>query len=323
MTTEIAKPAEFAAQLDEVERRLREVLTDTRNPFVTEAATHLIEAGGKRLRPLLVLLGSSFGKRESDQVVTAAVIAELVHVGTLYHDDVMDEAKLRHGVETANTRWSNTIAVLLGDYLLARAAGLGATLGDKAMRLQVQTLSRLVKGQIDETVGATGDTDAIEHCLRVMADKSASLISMAVVLGATVSEAEPYVVDLLGQYGELLGVAFQITDDLLDISAQATELGKEPGTDLREGIVTLPVLYALAEPGADRLRELVESGAVREPLARAESLTLLRESPGLDRARQEALRRVGLARDLLFELPDVPARASLAELCDFVLDRVC
>jgi heptaprenyl diphosphate synthase len=313
-----AHDASLAAQLDEVERRLRATLANPRDAFISKAATHLIDAGGKRFRPLMVLLGASFGSL-NDRVLDAAVVTELVHVGTLYHDDVMDEARIRHGVASANVRWNNTVAVLLGDYLLAKAAEISSRLGEEVMQLQVRTLNRLVTGQIAETVGPREGVDRIGHCLRVMADKSASLISMAAKLGAMMAGADPRVAETLEQFGELLGIAFQISDDVLDIAADATNLGKAPGTDLREGIVTLPVLHAMADN--PRLAEIVHAGPVTDDNERAEALELLRTSPGLDRARQDAVRYAERAKSLLHDLPALPARAALAALCDFVTGR--
>jgi heptaprenyl diphosphate synthase len=310
--------ASLRTDLDLVEGRLRETLRDPEAQFMSTAATHLIDAGGKRFRPMMVLLGAQFGE-QCDEVLDAAVVSELVHVATLYHDDVMDEAPIRHGVVTANARWSNTTAVLLGDYLLAKAAELGAGLGTDALRLQVQTLRRLVRGQIEETVGVRPGVDRAGHCLRVMSDKSASLISMAVRMGAMVSGADRLVSSSLEKYGELLGVAFQISDDVLDISATAQELGKQPGTDLREGIVTLPVVFAVEhEPN---LAELLMSGPIADDVARAEALAVLRTSPGLDHARAEAVRHAERAKEMLYDVPDIPARAALAALCDFVTSR--
>jgi heptaprenyl diphosphate synthase len=245
-------------------------------------------------------------------------LSELVHVATLYHDDVMDEAPIRHGVVTANTRWNNTIAVLLGDYLLAKAAELGADLGDAALRLQVRTLGRLVRGQIAESVGPRPGVDPVGHCLRVMSDKSASLIAMSIRLGAMVSEADPAVMSALDRYGELLGMAFQISDDILDISATEAELGKMPGTDLREGIITLPVYYAIEH--TPRIADLVAE-PITDEAARADVLALLRSSPGLDRARAEAKLHAQRAKDMLYGLPSTPAREALAALCDFVTTR--
>ncbi|MEV4311273.1 polyprenyl synthetase family protein [Actinocrispum sp. NPDC049592] len=313
-----AAGVDLRAELDQVEHGLRATLRDPENPFLSKAATHLIEAGGKRFRPLMVLLGACFGT-DRTSVVDAAQLAELVHVATLYHDDVMDEAPVRHGVVSANTRWNNTIAILLGDYLLARAAALAATLGDEAVRLQARTFARLVRGQIDETVGPGKGVDRIGHCLRVMADKSSSLISMAVRLGATVSGAPGQVADALALYGELLGISFQISDDVLDICASEHLLGKQPGTDLREGIVTLPVLYAVEDNPT--LAEIVLSGPLTDERTRSHAIALLRESPGLQRAQREACQHAERAKELLYDLPDIPAKTALINLGDFAAGR--
>jgi heptaprenyl diphosphate synthase len=310
-------------RLSEVEDRLRDVLRDAQNRFVAVGTTHLIEAGGKRVRPLLTLLGAQFGEPDRPKVIDAAVITELVHVGTLHHDDVMDEALVRHGVATANALWGNSLAVLLGDLLLARAAELGAELGTGALRLQACTLARLVRGQLLEAVRAPRGADPMAHCLAVMADKSASLIAMAVQLGAQVSGADHATCAALARYGEYLGIAFQIADDVLDIRSPSTESGKTPGTDLREGVVTVPVLHALAEdgPDADRLREILSTGAVTDPDLHAEALELLRRSPGMVLARADARRYAEDARAELADLPPLRARAVLEGLCDFVRDR--
>jgi heptaprenyl diphosphate synthase len=299
--------------LSEVEERLREVLDEH------AGATHLIDAGGKRLRPMLVILGAEFGPRR-DKVVDAAVLTELVHVGTLHHDDVMDQAPVRHGVPTANVLWGNSRAILLGDLMLARAAELGADLGLPALRLQTTTLARLVRGQLMETVRPK-TADPMAFCLEVMADKSASLFAMAAELGALVAEAPQAVRTALHTYGEHLGIAFQLVDDVLDIVGGPS--GKTPGTDLRAGVVTVPVLHALAagDATADRLRVLLVTGTVTDPDLHAEALALLRNGPGPERTLGDAREHAILARAALSELPSVEARGTLESLCDAVLDR--
>ena len=299
--------------LSEVEDRLREVLVDHPD------ATHLIDAGGKRMRPLLTLLGAEFGPCQ-EKVVDAAVLAELIHVGTLHHDDVMDNAPVRHGVPTANALWGNNRAVLLGDLMLARAAELGAELGMAALRLQTTTLARLVRGQLMETVRPK-TADPMAFCLEVMADKSASLFAMAVELGARVAEAPEEVCAALRSYGEHLGIAFQLVDDVLDIVGGSS--GKTPGTDLRAGVVTVPVLHALAagDAAADRLRVLLVAGAVTDPDLLAEALELLRDGPGPALTLADARRHAELAREALAPLAPVPARTTLDGLCDVVLER--
>lgn len=325
----IERHAEFAAGLRaglaRVEERLQEVLRSPGHPELTDAATHLVRAGGKRLRPLMALTAAAFGDGRGD-AISAATLVELVHVATLYHDDVMDEAPMRHGVTSANSLWGNKKAVLIGDYVLACAAQVGAGLGDYALRSQAKTFGRLVRGQFLETTGPfedCGRNAPYEHHSQVMADKSASLIAMAGRLGAQVSGADERTVETLGQYGELIGVAFQISDDVLDISASTTDLGKSAGTDLREGVVTLPMLHALDDegPGAARLREIIGHGPVIDPVVRQEALGLLRESAGVVRALAEAHGYAAKARDLALGLPDRPARALLVGLSAFVVDR--
>lgn len=300
-------------QLSEVELRLRELLAEHPD------ATHLIAAGGKRLRPLLVLLGAEFGPRR-ERTVDAAALTELIHVGTLHHDDVMDNAPARHGVATANTLWGNHRAVLLGDLMLARAAELGTELGMPALRLQTTTLARLVRGQLMETMRPK-TADPMAFCLEVMADKSASLFAMAAELGALVAEAPPAVCAALHTYGEHLGIAFQLVDDVLDIVG--AESGKTPGTDLREGVVTVPVLHAMAagDTAAKRLRVLLVAGAVTDPELHAEALALLRDGPGPALTCADARRHAESARSALSPLPANQARQTLEDLCERVLDR--
>jgi heptaprenyl diphosphate synthase len=294
------------------------------DPLVNEAAQHLLVAGGKRFRPLLVALGGHLGDPAAPQLVPAAVVVELTHLATLYHDDVMDEAAVRRGAPSANARWSNSVAILVGDYLFARAADIAADLGTEAVRIQARTFARLVQGQIAETVGPR-DTDRVAHYLRVVADKTASLIATSARFGGMFGGAEPAVVAALAQFGETIGVAFQLSDDLLDIASESTESGKTPGTDLREGVPTLPVLYALAATDADaasvRLREILAAGPVTDQARLTEALGLLRESAALKRARETVRWYAERARSQLAPLPDVPARRALAALCDGIVDR--
>jgi heptaprenyl diphosphate synthase len=314
--------ASVQATLAETERLLRDGVTSA-DPLITQAARHLSAAGGKRFRPLLVALGGHFGDPRAPQLPLAAAVVELTHLGTLYHDDVMDEAPVRRGAPSANARWSNSVAILVGDYLFARAADLAADLGVEAVRIQARTFARLVHGQIAETVGPRG-TDGVTHYLRVVADKTAALISTAARFGGMFGGAGP-VTEALARFGEAVGVAFQLSDDVLDIASETTESGKTPGTDLREGVPTLPVLYALAagdaHAGSVRLREILAAGAVTDEGRVSEALELLRESTALKRARETVRRQAEEARQQLAPLPDGPARRALASLCDTVVDR--
>ena len=224
---------ELIAGLDQVEALLSSHIQGD-YPLLIETSRHLVEAGGKRFRPLITLLASHFGKGQSDQVIAAAVVCELTHVATLYHDDVMDEAKLRRGVTSANSRWSNTVAILTGDYLFSKASDLLADLGPEAVRLQAKTFERLVIGQIQETQGAKTGVEALNHYLQVVSDKTGSLIATSARFGAMLSGADREIVETLTKFGEKIGIAFQLADDVIDISSDASQSGKVPGTDLKE-----------------------------------------------------------------------------------------
>ena len=295
-------------------------------PFITVTAQHLVEAGGKRFRPLLVLLAAQFGDPNAPGVVPAAVVVELTHLATLYHDDVMDEAPVRRGAPSANARWDNSVAILTGDYLFSRASQVLADLGPAAVRVQAEAFERLVTGQILETAGPRPGDDPVQHYLDVISGKTGSLIAVAGRMGAMLAGADERVVEILTEYGERIGTAFQLADDVLDITSDGRESGKTPGTDLREGVPTLPVLLLRALPAdpadaADsRLRELLD-GDLSDDTLHAEALRLLRRHPALQRARRETLRYAEEARDLLTQLPQCPARSALESLCDAVAVR--
>ena len=290
--------------------------------FVGQASRHLVEAGGKRFRPLLTLLAAQFGDPAASGVIPAAVVVELTHLATLYHDDVMDEADLRRGAPSANSRWDNSVAILTGDFLFARASDLLADLGPEAVRIQARTFERLVTGQIRETVGPGPDADPVEHYLSVLTDKTGSLVATAARFGAMFAGVGEPLRTGLTSYGEAIGIAFQISDDLLDIASEQAISGKAPGTDLREGIPTLPILLARAgrDPSESRLRELL-AGPLTEPQAHAEALTLLRGSEGMARARSMLAGYVERAKLTLEPLPAGPVRDALGSLCDVMLQR--
>src|SRR3712207_1100708 len=290
--------------------------------FIREAAGHLMAAGGKRFRPMLALLAAELGDRFAPGVTEAAVVCELTHLATLYHDDVMDEAVVRRGAPSANSRWGNSIAILTGDLLFARASDLLADLGPEAVRIQARTFERLVTGQIRETVGPEPGTDRVAHYLEVLADKTGSLVATSARFGASFAGVEEPLVAALTAFGEEVGVAFQLSDDLLDIVSESGTSGKLPGTDLREGIATLPVLFVLAgdDPAEARLRELV-ARPVTDDAEHAEALELLRSSASLARA-DEVLQ--GYAERARARLADVPAgdvRDALSALCAYVATR--
>ena len=307
-------------QLEQIEAALLRA-AEADSPMVTEAAQHIIAAGGKRFRPLLVVLGSHIGPyADPDDVVRAAVVVELTHVGSLYHDDVMDEAELRRGSDSANARWGNTVAILVGDLLFARASDTVAELGPEFVRLQARTFSRLVQGQIAETVGPADGEDPLDHYLQVVADKTGSLIATSALFGAKLSGATADEQEVMAEFGEQIGVVFQLSDDIIDITSDVT--GKTPGTDLREGIPTLPTLLARksTDPADARLLELLDSD-LHDDDALAEVLELLRRHCSIDQARAEVRRRAEAARALLEPLPSGPARDALEALCSTVVTR--
>lgn len=320
-----ALETDVQAGLAAVEAGLLEA-TKSEVPFITEAAQHLVRAGGKRFRPLLVMLASRFGDPYAPGIVPSAVVVELTHLATLYHDDVMDEADVRRGVESSNARWGNSVAVLTGDFLFARASHILADLGPEAVRVQAEAFERLVTGQILETAGPRNGRDPVEHYLDVIAGKTGSLIAVSGRFGAMMSGADESVVDILTQYGERLGTAFQLADDVLDIASDSHESGKTPGTDLREGIPTLPVLRLreMAAQGGDPADvELVRllDGDLTDDARHAEVLARLRVHPALEQARRDTVRYAEEARATLAPLPDCFAKSALVELCDAVVHR--
>jgi heptaprenyl diphosphate synthase len=291
-------------------------------PDIDVRSRYLVKAGGKRFRPLLTMLAAQFGDPTRTEVTTAAAACELTHIATLYHDDVMDEATVRRNVVSANVRYGNSVAVLCGDLLFTAAAQLMATLGLRAVKLQTETAHRLVMGQTLETVGPRPDDDPVEHYLAVIRDKTGSLTAACAGLGAMTAGCPDWMVDTLLRYGELVGVAFQISDDLLDITEPQGRTGKAPGTDLREGVETLPVLHVRANPRPEdaRLLELLD-GDLTDPAALREALELLRVHPALELARADLRRYVEETRACLPALPEVPARGALELLADVVGNR--
>jgi heptaprenyl diphosphate synthase len=337
-----ALAADIADGLVGVEKVLAEAAV-TEEALLTEASRHLIDAGGKRFRATLVLLAAHFGDSRDERIVPAAAAIELTHLATLFHDDVMDEASIRRGLQSANSRWSNTIAILTGDFLFARASSILAELGAEAIRIQAETFTRLVSGQVAETLGPRPGQDPLVHYLRVVEDKTASLIATAGRFGAMFANAPADVVARITAASHALGVAFQLSDDILDVTSESAQSGKAPGTDLREGVRSLPVLHDLApsEPGSPgfgsptsgspgagapaagdaRLRELLSRGGLTDDSEHAEALALLRAHPAMDAARADLRRWSDAARSEIAGLPDVPARRAFEIMCDFVMER--
>ena len=316
-----ALEAQLISQMAEVEALLRSH-TRSEYPFVDETAHHLVAAGGKRLRPLLTLLTAQYGDPTRDGIIAAAVACEITHLATLYHDDVMDEAPLRRGVESANIRWGNTIAILTGDFLFAKSSDLLADLGPAAVRLQARTFERLVIGQIMETQGPNPGQDPLEHYLKVVADKTGSLISASARYGGMVSGATADITDTVTVFGEKIGVAFQLADDIIDIASESNQSGKTPGTDLREGVPTLVTLNVMksSDPADSDLKRLLAAPIEDEPTVQ-QVLIALRTHKALDESREQLNQIAKQARGALGPLPINDATGALMSLCDAVIDR--
>jgi heptaprenyl diphosphate synthase len=306
--------------LDEVESLLSSHIQGE-YPLVVETSRHLVEAGGKRFRPLITLISSHFGNGQSQEVIAAAVVCELTHVATLYHDDVMDEAPLRRGVESANNRWGNTVAILTGDYLFSKASDLLADLGPEAVRLQAKTFERLVIGQIQETQGPRDGGDALAHYLQVVADKTGSLIATSARFGALLSGADKSIVETLTKFGEKIGIAFQLADDVIDIASDSSQSGKTPGTDLKEGVPTLVTLQIMKSdrPEDQELKALLSAPMDDATVARV--IPQLRQHQALKDAKKYLHALADESKALLSTLPTGPARSALENLCVAIVDR--
>jgi len=291
-------------------------------PLVEETSRHLVAAGGKRLRPLLTLLASHYGDKNRFGVIESAVVCELTHVATLYHDDVMDEASLRRGVESANHRWGNTVAILTGDYLFAKVSALLADIGPEAVRLQSSTFERLVIGQIMETQGPQNGEEPLAHYLQVVADKTGSLIAASARFGAMVSGAPDEIKETLTVFGEKIGVSFQLADDVIDIASESHQSGKTPGTDLREGVPTLVTLNVMKSTRAeDRELKSLLAAPIKDEAIVAQVLRELRIHPALEESREQLQQIARDARTALGPLPANDVTGALFSLCDAIIDR--
>ena len=295
---------------------------------------YLLEAGGKRVRPLLTLLSAQLGTGNSERVFAAAKAIEITHLASLYHDDVMDESTMRRGVPTAQAVWGNSVAILTGDLLFARASKLVANLGERAIRLQADTFERLCLGQLHETIGPRDGEDEIAHYLQVLADKTGSLIAAAAAIGVITAEATEQYYTPVVNFGEKIGVAFQLIDDIIDLAESGEETGKVPGTDLRAGVSTLPLLYlrqlALTDTAAAALlarieRDVAATGEGRSDAAADADLDAaiaeLRDHEVTARTRAEAQRWAREAVAALAPLPDGPVKKSLTRFADTVIER--
>ena len=291
-------------------------------PLVEETSQHLVAAGGKRLRPILTLLASHYGDKNRFGIIESAVVCELTDVATLYHDDVMDEATLRRSVESANHRWGNNVAILTGDYLFAKVSALLADIGPEAVRLQAATFERLVIGQIMETQGPQNGEDPLAHYLQVVADKTGSLIAASARFGAMVSGAPTDIKETLTVFGEKIGVAFQLADDVIDIASDSHQSGKTPGTDLREGVPTLVTLNVMRSTRTeDRELKKLLSTPIKDETTIAQVLRELRVHPALDESREQLQQIARDARTALGPLPVNDVTGALFSLCDAIVDR--
>jgi heptaprenyl diphosphate synthase len=315
--------AKLEAGLEKVEEQLVAAVAHT-DPIAKVTTRHLIDAGGKRIRPTLVLLCAQLGEGTADEVIQSAVVVELTHIGTLYHDDVMDNAPKRRGVDSAHEIWGNNVAILTGDLLFARASQVVSKLGQKALTLQADTFERLCLGQLNETVGPAEGQDVIEHYLSVLSDKTGSLISASAELGVLFSGADQAFREPVRKYGEAIGVAFQLIDDVIDIHSDGKTSGKTPGTDLRAGVPTLPVLYlrqdAQHDPVSAALVEIIDGG-LEDDAALNDVLEQMRKHPATERAFQEAKRWADQAIAALQELPVGSVREALTNFADAVIER--
>lgn len=316
--------ASLSVGLNEVEERLHASVAQA-DQIADTASRHLMQAGGKRVRPMLTLLAGHFGDPSREQVLQAAVAVELTHLATLYHDDVMDSAPTRRGAPAAHAVWGNSVAIITGDLLFARASRLVADLGPQAVRIQAETFERLCLGQLHETVGPQDGADPVAHYLGVLADKTGSLIATSARYGAMFSGGPTQYVDVLAAYGERVGVAFQLADDVIDLATETEVSGKTPGTDLREAVATMPVLLArqaaaAGDREAARLVELVD-GDLSSDEALATAVAAIRDHPVTDATRRLARSWAEDAVQAIAAIPPGPVKEALVGFAGHVADR--
>ena len=312
-------------RLGTIEERLRGAVASS-DDMMRWTARHLMDAGGKRVRPMLVLLAASLGDADADGVQDAAVLVELTHLASLYHDDVMDSAPTRRGTDSAHALWGNNVAILTGDFLFARASALSASIGPEAVRQHSETFERLCLGQLHETVGPSAQDDPFEHYISVLSDKTASLLALAGDLGASLSGAPEGSGDIMRRYGEKVGVAFQLADDVLDLESDAATSGKTPGIDLREGVPTMPTLLvrrraaATQDPHSLEIVRLLD-GDLSDDAVLGKLVELLRADEALEETRQLAQRTADEAVAILAELPEGPVRDALQTFTRSLVER--
>ena len=284
----------------------------TPDAYLTEIASHLLLAGGKRLRPMFSVVASQVaGGPTTEEAIQGGISCELVHLGSLYHDDVMDESPTRRGVETVNAKWGNLQAILAGDFLLARASEIAASLGTEVAALLARTIGRLCEGQIEELRHTYNVARPLESYLSSISGKTASLYSTAARIGGLVSKFDRGIVNALTAYGEAFGMVFQIVDDVLDLSATDAQLGKPSGHDMVEGVYTLPVLFTLANGGvpASELADVL--GKPLNVAERDKALSIVRSNGGIEAAIELAEMYVEAAEEACQDLPNTAATVAL------------
>jgi len=322
--------ADIESGLEAVEAGLLEQMTFA-DGLADVTSRYLLEAGGKRVRPVLTLLTAQLGEGNNREVIQAAQAVEITHLASLYHDDVMDEAQMRRGVPSAQTVWGNSVAIITGDLLFARASRLVADLGERALTLQSDTFERLCLGQLHETIGPRDDEDPIEHYLQVLADKTGSLIATAAEVGVIFSNADTEYIQPLRTFGEKVGVAFQLIDDIIDLSSEVEATGKQAGTDLRSGVSTLPLLYLRRAAATDSDAEELLTRLERELQAEfygqgneaelAAAIAHLRAHPVTEQTLEEARRWARDAVDALEPLPEGPVKKALSRFAQTIVER--
>lgn len=309
-------------RLGTVEERLLQASTAD-DPYLTKISQHLLIAGGKRFRPLLALLAAEFGHPDDHRPVEAGVAVELIHLGSLYHDDVIDEADTRRGAASANTNWTNTVAILAGDFLMARASEVAAThLSQESVRLLAATYAELVEGQTRELQLTDDLTHSLDDYEQVIAGKTASLIRTSARLGAMAADADTATVDALSTWAWEVGMVFQIADDALDLVADEETIGKPAGSDIREGTFTGPVLRAVAGPNGERVKELLGQERPYTHETVAEVIAIVRQGGHIDAALAKAMVRLDVADSALSALPESKPKDILENLGAYLVERV-
>ncbi|KRW93508.1 polyprenyl synthetase family protein [Paracoccus sp. MKU1] len=330
MNENVSKPldrlsAELAGDMDRVNALICERMASRHAPRIPEVTAHLVEAGGKRLRPMLVLAASRLCGYQGDSHVLLAAAVEFIHTATLLHDDVVDESQQRRGRPTANLLWDNKSSVLVGDYLFARSFQLMADTGSmQVMRILANASATIAEGEVLQLTAAQDVSTTEDTYIQIVRGKTAALFSAATEAGAVVAGADPAVQRALFDYGDALGIAFQIVDDLLDYGGSTTTIGKNVGDDFRERKLTLPVIKAIAR--ADAVERAFWERTIgqgrQEEADLATALEILRRREALEDARADAIAWAERAKAALRAAPDQPLRRILADLADFVVSRL-